>query len=397
MTDNRPPTTDDMRSLQHSHGSGKPMNVLMFADTVGGVWTYAVEICSALREQNVFFHLVTAGAPLQVWQKQQLSALDNIEVHETTYPLEWMNEPWAEIDASGEWLLQLEEQVQPDIIHLNAFAYGALPFKAPVVMVAHSDVYSWYREVKNEQPAAQWEEYFNRIQRGLEGADFVIAPSREMRYFTREMYGVRKPVEVIYNARTKGIFHSGRKEKVVFSMGRVWDEAKNIRLLVDAAPHIHHPIRIAGDNNFENNSCELSQGCINYLGKLSTEQLSKELSTASLFVLPTKYEPFGLSPLEAALSGCALVLGDIASLREIWKDNALYVDTGDAVKLANTINDLMENETKLKQYAAKALAHAQQYSTSAFAQNYLNLYRQAMLHRRATKSEAITSEMLHHK
>ncbi len=32
--------------------------------------------------------------------------------------------------------------------------------------------------------------------------------------------------------------------------------------------------------------------------------------------LPARYEPFGLSVLEAALSGCALVLGDIPSLRE---------------------------------------------------------------------------------
>ena len=34
--------------------------------------------------------------------------------------------------------------------------------------------------------------------------------------------------------------------------------------------------------------------------------------------LPARYEPFGLSILEAALSGCALVLGDLPSLRELW-------------------------------------------------------------------------------
>src|SRR5690625_7216151 len=47
------------------------------------------------------------------------------------------------------------------------------------------------------------------------------------------------------------------------------------------------------------------------------------LRQASVFVMPSRYEPFGLSVLEAALSGCALILSDIqigrASCREsVW-------------------------------------------------------------------------------
>ena len=42
------------------------------------------------------------------------------------------------------------------------------------------------------------------------------------------------------------------------------------------------------------------------------------MARASIYALPARYEPFGLSILEAALSGAALVLGDIPSLREVW-------------------------------------------------------------------------------
>ena len=49
------------------------------------------------------------------------------------------------------------------------------------------------------------------------------------------------------------------------------------------------------------------------------------MGRAAIYALPARYEPFGLSILEAALSGCALVIGDIPSLREIWADAALFV------------------------------------------------------------------------
>ena len=56
------------------------------------------------------------------------------------------------------------------------------------------------------------------------------------------------------------------------------------------------------------------------LGSLSPRALAAWLARAAIYCLPARYEPFGLSVLEAALSGCALVLGDIPSLREIWDD-----------------------------------------------------------------------------
>jgi hypothetical protein len=49
-------------------------------------------------------------------------------------------------------------------------------------------------------------------------------------------------------------------------------------------------------------------------------------------VLPARYEPFGLSVLEAALSGCALVPGDIASLRGNWDGVAEFVCPDDAAR-----------------------------------------------------------------
>jgi glycosyltransferase involved in cell wall biosynthesis len=55
---------------------------------------------------------------------------------------------------------------------------------------------------------------------------------------------------------------------------------------------------------------------------------------------PSLYEPFGLAPLEAALRGCALVLSDIGSFRELWDGCAAFFPRGDAEVLAAVLAEL---------------------------------------------------------
>ncbi len=88
-----------------------------------------------------------------------------------------------------------------------------------------------------------------------------------------------------------------------------------------------------------------------------------------------------------ALSGCALVLGDIPTLREIWQGNAVYIHTDEAPALAKTINSLMQNEKQLNNYAEKANEHAKQFSTKTLAENYMNIYRQLQQQKHIKKTE----------
>src|SRR3546814_4918927 len=65
------------------------------------------------------------------------------------------------------------------------------------------------------------------------------------------------------------------------------------------------------------------------------------LGRATFFALPARYEPFGLAVLEAALSGCALVLGDIPTLRELWDGVAAFVPPGDIEALEDVLTQLI--------------------------------------------------------
>src|SRR5688572_6052780 len=129
----------------------KAKRILMTADTVGGVWTYALELIRALEQHSAQVLLATMGRGLSPEQTCELSELSNVELAESNYKLEWMENPWRDVEAAGEWLLSLERDFQPDLIHLNGYAHGALAWHAPVLIVGHSCVPSWWKAVKREQ------------------------------------------------------------------------------------------------------------------------------------------------------------------------------------------------------------------------------------------------------
>src|SRR5688500_2012496 len=100
------------------------MKILLTTDTVGGVWTYAIELARALRPHGVEVALATMGDPVRPEQRRQVEALDNVRLFESTFKLEWMQEPWDDVSRAGEWLLKIESELRPDVVHLNGYAHG---------------------------------------------------------------------------------------------------------------------------------------------------------------------------------------------------------------------------------------------------------------------------------
>jgi glycosyltransferase involved in cell wall biosynthesis len=110
------------------------------------------------------------------------------------------------------------------------------------------------------------------------------------------------------------------------------------------------------------------------LGELPREALAREFAGASIYALPARYEPFGLSVLEAALSGCALVLGDIPSLREVWGDAAAYVPPDDHAALRFTLQRLVAQPAERARLAQAAMLRAQLFTPARMAGGYLATY-----------------------
>jgi glycosyltransferase involved in cell wall biosynthesis len=354
----------------------QPRHVLMTADTVGGVWTHALELAAGLGERGVRVSLATMGAPLTPVQRRQAAALSAVELRESHWRLEWMHDPWTDVQRAGEWLQGLEAALRPDVVHLNQFAFGALPFAAPKLVVAHSCVASWWRAVHRTLAPAEWNGYRQAVRQGLDGAGLVGAPTEAMLSSLALDYAYIQRGVVLPNGRSTALFVPGSKEPVILSAGRFWDAAKNLTALQSVAARLPWPVCVAGPASAPGaNARGIGKATgVLWLGELAPDVLAAQFSRASIYALPARYEPFGLSALEAGLSHCALVLGDIASLREVWADAALYVPPDDHEALHAALMRLIEDPAHLQHMGRKALERARQFTPQRMVDAYLSAY-----------------------
>jgi glycosyltransferase involved in cell wall biosynthesis len=165
---------------------------------------------------------------------------------------------------------------------------------------------------------------------------------------------------VIPNGRSDPRLAPGPKASYVFGVGRVWDDAKNLLALERIASRLEWDVLVAGEGGA--------------LGRVDDSTLHRLYARAAIFAEPARYEPFGLAALEAGLAGCALVLGGIDSLREVWGDAAVYVDPFDDDALAATLERLIGDELLRRRLADAARRRASRYPRAGMAAAYADLY-----------------------
>lgn len=351
-----------------------PKKILMTADSIGGVWTYCTDLCKKFNEYNIKVALAVMGKKLSEQQHEEISELRNVQLYQSSLKLEWMENPWEDINTSYKWLLNIKNKFKPDIVHLNSYSHGSVNWNVPSVVVAHSDVFSWYQAVKHENPPPLWNEYHKRVVTGIQNSDYLVAPSEFMLSAVNKNFCAKKEKKVIYNARDRKFFVRKPKNNFILGVGRVWDEAKNLTSLVKISTKVKWTVYIAGENHNPENGNSFALSNIDFLGCLSVKEIANYFSSASIYSLPAKYEPFGLTVLEAAISHCALILGDIPSLREIWGNNAIYVNPDNEKSLTDAINFLIKDDDFRNELAEKAYRHSFNFTLDKMCSEYLSLY-----------------------
>lgn len=353
----------------------QPLRILMTADTVGGVWQYALELARQLCAGGDEVVLAALGPLPDEAQRRQAAAIPGLVLHAHACRLLWMEDPWEDVQRAGEWLLALEARVRPHVVHLNDFGAGALPWRAPVLLVGHSCVLSWWRAVHGGAPPAHWQRYAQAVGDALEAADLVIAPSRAMLQALHAHYGFATAAAVIHNGCQRAPLPDLPRQPRILAAGRLWDEAKNILALARVAPALPWPVRLAGQASAPGGASAALAG-VQLLGMLDRQALAREMAQAAIYALPARYEPFGLSALEAAQAGCALVLGDIPSLREVWREVAVFVPPHDDAALQAALQRLIGQPPLRLRMAALARERAARYCPATMAAAYRRRYRQ---------------------
>jgi len=346
------------------------MHVLITADTVGGVWTYTQDLVTELANRGFRITLVSFGVMPTAEQAGWLRDLRQVKYLPTSFRLEWMPGAAEDVERSHRFLESVIREVRPDVLHTNQFSYGALNAGIPRVVVAHSDVVSWWQAVHGaDPPGDEWSWYRSEVERGLRGADLVIAPSEWMSSRLYANYRFCTPSQVIYNGRNPSLFEGSKtKEKFALSVGRVWDKGKQLYLLFNQ--DLGWPVYIVGTadepgNHARDNQNRRQNSPARAIGPVSQTNLSDLYSRAAIYVATSRYEPFGLALVEAALSGCALVANDIPVFHELWDDCAMYFATNDAGALSRTVTELAKENTLRQDFADRAQQRARNRFTAA--------------------------------
>jgi len=357
----------------------------MTTDSVGSVWTYALNLSRALGQQGVEVVLLSMGKRLTQEQHREAWSVPTLSIYEEPLRVEWMEEPWHDVRRAGEILLALEERFAPDVIHLNNYAHAALPFRAPVLVAAHSCALSWWRAVYGTRTPSHLEAYRARVTEGLRRAEIVVSVTKSMLGELVEHYGPFRQGRVIPYACDPEAYLPDFKDEMIFATGRLWDPGRNLAALARVSSDVRWPVYTADDDQHPPGTLHtielMNPAALQSLGRLTRAEFAGWLGRASIYVQPSRYEPSGLSVLEAACCGCALVLGDLPSLREIWEDVAVFVPPDDSDQLAVALDALITHRSSREALAQAARERALQFSLRESAGAYIDLYDELLARR----------------
>jgi glycosyltransferase involved in cell wall biosynthesis len=106
----------------------------------------------------------------------------------------------------------------------------------------------------------------------------------------------------------------------------------------------------------------------------SDRLLDAHYRAALAFVYPSRYEGFGIPPLEAMAVGCPVACSDAGSIREVVGDAGAYFEPDDVQGLRAILERLAEDRTYAAELRAKGFAQIQKYSWVRCAEETLRLY-----------------------
>lgn len=359
----------------------RPRRILVTTDALGGIWRYSLDLARGLGALGVETVLAGFGPAPDAAQRREAEAVADLRWSDL--PLDWMVPEAESLRAVPQAVAETARQSGCDAVQVNLPSQAAgLETDLGMVAVSHSCVVSWFRAVRGSDvpQALSWQRELNA--RGFRQADVVVAPSRSHAALLAECYDLPGRVAVVPNA-TAPIAGQAAKQPFAYAAARWWDEGKNAAALDAAAAACDWPVLALGETMGPRGE-RVAFRHARSLGQRPHAELRDLAATASIFVSPSLYEPFGLAALEAAGAGASLVLADIPTYRELWEGAALFADPRDPAALADATNRLARDPALRGAHAWAARERARGFTRARQAEAMLALHARA-----AVRAEAV--------
>jgi len=149
---------------------------------------------------------------------------------------------------------------------------------------------------------------------------------------------------------------------------------KNLPRIIDSYKKVRDKVGvknliIAGDVSHNN----IEDG-VQYVGRITDDELSALYSGASTLVYASLYEGFGLTILQAFSCECPVVTSNISSMPEVAGEAAVLVDPRSSSSIASGIVKMMRHRSK---YIKKGKLRVRAFSWDRMAKETLEVYKQA--------------------
>jgi glycogen(starch) synthase len=245
----------------------------------------------------------------------------------------------------------------------------------PLVLTVHSTEYDrsgwlhpnqWFIDIERE---------------GMEKADKIIAVSQFTKRTIIEKYGINPDkITVIYNAVYP--ISEGEKQKLVLFLGRLTIQ-KGADVFLRAAkkvsefePGVRFVVAGAGDllPDLINQAVELGiSNRVIFTDRLTDKEMKHMYGIASVYVMPSVSEPFGITALEAISAGTPTIASKTAGVCETFH-NCLKVDFWDSDEIANKIIALLRYESLSNALTENGRQEIELFTWDNVAEKTLDIY-----------------------
>ncbi len=365
------------------------MKVLIETDAVGGVWTFSLDLARGLLAAGHEAELAVVGCTFP--DSRRATVPPGLRIHRCDDPLEWEpgGTPAAGDDPCAAWLAEVAITREAEVVQTCSYRHAAAgqlrDAGVSTVLTAHSDVVTWWHAVLDADPPAEYDAYRRNVAAALASADQLVTPTAAHAAQLADAFPTLRhrphPPLVIHNGitgvtvmsrdATRPVDSDHEKRAGVVTLGRLHDPGKNIGVLSAAAAELHGRLTLIGPAN---DADRAAMPAARWTGELAPADVQRELANALIYAGSSRYEPFGLAPLEAAARGCALVLADIPTFREVWGDAAVYIDSLDPDAWADRLRDMLDHPDATRRAGHLARHRAQRYTAGNMVQRYLALY-----------------------
>ncbi|MGN6435824.1 MAG: N-acetyl-alpha-D-glucosaminyl L-malate synthase BshA [Agriterribacter sp.] len=359
--------------------------------TFGGSGVLATELGKALADKDHNVHFITYQQPVRLTGFRA-----NIFYHEVrvpTYPL-FDYPPYESALAST--MVDVVKNNDLDLLHVHyAIPHASSAYMAkqilrkenkyvPIITTLHGTDITLVGKDKTYAPVVAF---------SINQSDAITAVSENLKQETYRTFNIEKDIQVIHNFVDVRRFSrkpidafrkviAPKNERIVLhasnfrKIKRIGDVVLTFKNLNEVIPS---KLLFVGDGPERPIAEELVRELdlhdeVRFVGK--QQDMEEIFAIADLFLLPSEYESFGLSALEAMAGGAPVVATNVGGIPEIITQgvNGYMAKVGDVEQMGKYAIDILKDEETFQQFKANAKAQAEKFDITNIVPQYEKLY-----------------------